>query len=71
MALQKSKDKKDVIKTFIKYCKEHISDYEKQTGRRLNVEIGDQHAGNCKYDPNTKLVRSIDYGASKRVYRSK
>ena len=30
LALQKSKDKKDVIKTFIKYCKEHISDYEKQ-----------------------------------------
>lgn len=48
-----------------------ISDYEKQTGRHLNVEIGDQHAGNCKYDPDTKLVRSIDYGASKRVYRSK
>lgn len=57
-----------VCQKWKKEANDALQRYDKNTGKHLNIQIGDQHAGNCKFDTDLGIVRSIDYGIGTRSF---
>lgn len=53
-------------KKFAKKADEALTEYQKKTGKKLNIQMGSQHVGNVAYDYKYKVYRSIDYGVHYR-----
>lgn len=53
-------------KEFAKKADEALTEYQKKTGKKLNIKMGSQHVGNVAFDYKYKVYRSIDYGVHYR-----
>lgn len=53
-------------KEFAKKADQALTEYQKKTGKKLNIKMGSQHVGNVAFDYKYKVYRSIDYGVHYR-----